>query len=84
MIWRNEKSGDGSGGWLQCDTPVGEWVIDDYKGDGFAAIWFPAWCSCCEVTIGKYKTQGAAKGAAKRYAKRMAAAFKEMGRAGWK
>lgn len=80
--WLPHKCDDGSGGWIQADTPVGEWVIDNLHGP-HRAIWYPAWCQCCEVVIGDFKTAGAAKGACKRYAKRMAASFRQMGAAGW-
>lgn len=81
MKWEHRMLSDGSGtGWLQADTPVGEWCVEPaLRGEGFAATWFPSFVECAEVPIGRYKTEGAAKGACKRYAKRMAAAFKALG-----
>lgn len=84
MKWERRTCDDGSGGWLQADTPVGEWVVESaLRGDGFTATWFPSFAECAEVPIGRYKTEGAAKGGCKRYAKRMAAAFKALGKSGW-
>lgn len=82
MRWEIRKFHDGSSSWLQADTPVGEWAIEEC-GETFAAYWLPSWATSDEVKIGTYRTQGAAKGAIKRYAKRMAAAFKAMSKAGW-
>lgn len=72
------------GGWSEFSDDV---IREKYPdggpaADAFLADWFPAW-TASPVRIGNYRTAGAAKGACKRYAKRMAAAFKAMGRAGW-
>lgn len=71
----------GMPGWYEAETPAGVFVITE-SGCGFLASWWPPGASD-GVNIGNYRTQAAAKGACKRYAKRMAAAFKAMGKAGW-
>lgn len=69
-------------GQLEAVTPAGVFCVwsDDYH---WAAQWLPEWTPDGYVMIGRYRTAAAAKGACKRYAKRMAAAFKAMGKAGW-
>lgn len=84
MKWVHHMLCDFSGSFLQADTPVGEWCVEPaLRGEGFTATWFPPFVGVVEVPIGHYKTEGAAKGACKRYAKRMAAAFKALGKSGW-
>lgn len=76
----------GEGREIRAETPVGDFVIVRLTfgaGDRFEATWAPNWGAYGSVLLGRYQTAGAAKGACKRYAKRMAAAFKAMGKAGW-
>ena len=82
MRWELKGRDAESPGWLQADTTVGVWAVEEME-EGFVAFWFPPWVTGDEIRIGTYRTQGAAKGAAKRYAKRMAAAFKALGIKGW-
>jgi hypothetical protein len=73
-----------SKGWLEAETPVGQFVVQETRL-GFAASWWPNFARLVSapVNIGYYRTQGASKAACKRFAKSMAAAFKAMGKAGW-
>ena len=71
----------GTPGWLEADTAAGVFVVSEITTNFFAG-WLPPGASEY-VTVGLYRTQGAAKGGCKRFAKRMAAAFKAMGKAGW-
>jgi hypothetical protein len=71
----------GSPGWLEAETLAG-WFVVAESASGFWAGWLPTGADS-RVGIGTYRTQAAAKGACKRYAKKMAAAFKAMGKAGW-
>lgn len=70
-----------TGHWLEAETPTGIWSVEQMT-DCFTAFWLPCGVGA-EVCIGRYRTEGAAKGACKRYAKKMAAAFKAMAKAGW-
>lgn len=83
MKWEPRVSSDGSGGWLEASSPVGEWAVSERRDGRFNAVWYPLLGNGGEVEIGRYKTEGTAKAACKRYAKRMAAAFKTFGKSGW-
>lgn len=75
------KWADGDGQ-VEAETPAGVFVVWLDYGK-WSAQWYPHGCADGYVRIGDYRTAGAAKGACKRYAKRMTAAFKAMGKAGW-
>ncbi len=84
MKWEPQQCADGSGEWIEANTPVGVFVVDDsVRTDRVAAIWYPAFLPAAEVLIGEYVSEAGAKRAIKRYAKRMAAAFKACAKAGW-
>lgn len=72
---------------IEANTNAGLFCVYEYLGCGdekrYAAGWVPVGSFYSDVMIGRYHTPGAAKAACKRYAKRMAAAFKAMGKAGW-
>lgn len=85
MRWERQYGEDrDSRGWLEVETPVGQFVVEE-GSRGLHASWWPNHAPYADlpVTIGYYRTLGAAKSACKRFCKRMATSFKAMAKAGW-
>jgi hypothetical protein len=63
---------------------AGVWIVRPEPRERFVAMWCPTGLGMeTFVTVGTYRTDAAGKRAAKRYAKRLAAAFQAFAKAGW-
>lgn len=77
MRWNRRMLSDMSGGWIEANTVVGDWLIEPC-GEGYAAWWSPIWRGD-DVLVGRYKTERGAKRGCRCYARRIAAEFARVG-----